>query len=87
VRPAEPAFRSVRIAPALGPLRRAEGRVAHPAGDIELALVAAGHRIRGTVTLPPGVSGTFEWAGRSQPLREGRQQVVLERSASPAGPR
>ena len=37
VRPAAPGFRSVRIAPTLGPLKRAEGRIPHPLGDIEIA--------------------------------------------------
>jgi hypothetical protein len=29
------------------------------------------------VTLPPGVSGTFEWDGRAVPLRPGTQDVAL----------
>ena len=40
VRPAEPGFRSVRIAPHLGPLQRAEGRVPHPKGEIVVRLCA-----------------------------------------------
>jgi alpha-L-rhamnosidase len=81
VRPAEPAFRSVRIAPALGPLRRIQGRVVHPAGDIEVELTRGGRdRLQGAVTLPAGVGGTLEWGGRSFPLHEGRQQIVLERA-------
>ena len=38
VRPAEPGFKSVRIAPNLGPLRRVEGRVPHPRGEIVVRL-------------------------------------------------
>ena len=38
----EPGFRSVRIAPSLGPLKRAEGRIPHPRGDIEVRLVRSG---------------------------------------------
>jgi hypothetical protein len=31
--------------------------------------------VRGVVTLPAGVSGTFEWAGKRVPLHAGRQDV------------
>jgi hypothetical protein len=78
VRPASPGFRTVRIAPALGPLRRAEGRIAHPRGDIDVSLerVGAGG-LHAVVTLPEGVTGTFEWAGKRVPLRAGRQEIRL----------
>src|SRR5205085_11912595 len=59
VRPASRGFRTVTVAPALGPLRRAEGRVPHPAGDIDVTLDRVGARgVRARVTLPPGVTGT-----------------------------
>ncbi len=76
VRPAEPGFRSVHIAPALGPLRRAEGRVAHPAGDVVVRLERdeeAG--LLGEVTLPPGLTGVFEWRGRQLRLGPGPSVV------------
>jgi alpha-L-rhamnosidase len=80
VRSAEPAFRSVRIAPAPGPLRRIQGRVVHPAGDVEVKLTRGGRdRLQGSVTLPAGMGGVLEWGGRSFPLHERRQQIVLER--------
>ena len=83
VRPAEPGFRSVRIEPHLGPLARAEGRVPHPRGDIEVRLTRSGAvGVRGEVVLPPGLSGSFEWAGRRLALRPGRQEVALESAAS-----
>jgi alpha-L-rhamnosidase len=74
VRPAEPGFRSVRIAPRLGPLRRAEGRIPHPRGDIEVRLVRTGEKgLRAEVTLPTGLHGEFEWDGRRRTLAPGRQ--------------
>jgi alpha-L-rhamnosidase len=76
VRPASSGFRTVRIAPALGPLRTASGRVPHPRGDIEVSFTRAGASgLNGEVNLPAGLSGTIEWQGRSIPLREGRQPV------------
>src|SRR5205823_7086189 len=77
VRPSSPGFRTVLIAPALGPLRRAEGRVPHPAGDVDVALTRVGARgLRAAVTLPAGVTGTFEWNGRRLPLHAGRQELT-----------
>jgi hypothetical protein len=76
VRPAGPGFRSVRIAPHLGPLQRAEGRIPHPLGDIEVRLVRSGARgVQAEVTLPAGLTGVFEWEGAEKPLRAGRQTI------------
>jgi alpha-L-rhamnosidase len=79
VRPSSPGFRTVRIAPALGPLRRAEGRVPHPLGDIEVKLVREGERsLNAEVTLPRGLAGTFEWQGQRRQLHEGPQTIRFE---------
>jgi hypothetical protein len=40
--PAAPSFRLVRVAPHLGPLQHAEGRVPHPYGPIDVELVRRG---------------------------------------------
>ena len=77
IRPAESGFRSVSITPQLGSLRHAEGTVPHPYGDIDVALVRDGDTgLTATVTLPPGLSGTFQWRGVQRPIQSGRQ--VLE---------
>ncbi|HMG70181.1 MAG TPA: alpha-L-rhamnosidase C-terminal domain-containing protein [Gemmatimonadaceae bacterium] len=79
VRPSSPGFHTVRIAPALGPLRHAEGRVPHPLGDIDVKLAREGERgLRAEITLPRGLSGNFEWQGQRRPLREGRQVLRFE---------
>ncbi|MEO8560787.1 MAG: alpha-L-rhamnosidase C-terminal domain-containing protein [bacterium] len=76
IRPASPGFRTVLIAPALGPLNHAEGSVPHPAGAIDITLDRVGARgVRGEITLPAGVTGRFEWNGHIVPLRSGRQPV------------
>jgi hypothetical protein len=79
VRPAAPGFREVRIAPHLGPLGRAAGRLPHPDGDIAVELVRGDERsLTATVTLPPGLEGVFEWMGSQIPLTGGRQTITLE---------
>jgi hypothetical protein len=76
VRPASPGFRTVRITPALGVLRRADGRVAHPRGDIDVAVERVGASgLTATVTMPAGVTGEIVWAGKRVALRGGRQTV------------
>ncbi len=78
VRTSSPGFRTVSIAPALGPLRRAEGRVPHPSGEIDVRLVREGQRgLRAEVTLPRGLSGVLEWRGQRRQLRPGRQIIQL----------
>ncbi len=76
VRPASPGFRTVRIAPAPGTLRHVEGRVAHPAGDIDVDVTRVGASgVRALVTLPRGVTGTFVWRGRTWALHGGAQRL------------
>jgi hypothetical protein len=78
IRPDTPGFKSVRIAPSLGPLQKAEGRLPHPAGDIDVRLERSGAQgLRGEVTLPAGLSGEFEWKGRKVQLQPGRQEISL----------
>jgi len=78
VRPNAAGFRSVLIEPHLGALTRAEGRVPHPRGDIDVSLTRVGTGgIRAVVTLPTGVSGTIVWRGRRTALHEGRQELTL----------
>lgn len=79
VRPSSSGFRTVHIAPALGPLRRAEGRVPHPLGDIDVRLQREGERgLRAEVILPRELSGLLEWRGQRRQLREGRQIIRFE---------
>jgi hypothetical protein len=76
IRPAEPGFRSVAIAPALGPLRRASGKVPHPNGIISVQLQRVGSSgVRGWVDLPRDTPGTFTWNDVSMPLKPGRNEV------------
>jgi hypothetical protein len=57
-------------------LQRAEGRVPHPSGaiDVELTRTTNGG-LRGVVTLPRGLNGVFVWGGKESALRPGRQTV------------
>ncbi|MGH7638635.1 MAG: alpha-L-rhamnosidase C-terminal domain-containing protein, partial [Gemmatimonadaceae bacterium] len=76
VRSASPGFREITITPAPGPLRRAEGRVPHPNGDIVVVLERRGTTgLIAHVTLPPGLSAMFDWRGERRPLHSGTQTL------------
>ncbi len=76
--PASPHFDAVTIAPNLGKLTTVEGKVPHPKGMIEVSLKKGDDgSISGTVTLPEGVQGKFEWNRKSIPLNSGSQEISL----------
>ena len=75
VTPAAPFFRAVRVAPCPGGLRKIVSKTPHPRGLVELDLSFAGDKVQGSVTLPPGVPGTFVWRGHETPLNPGRNAV------------
>ncbi len=75
IRPASWGFRTVRISPDLGALEWASGSLAHPLGDIEVELHQENDKLRGIITLPQGLKGSFACAGTLIPLRSGRQEV------------
>ena len=76
VRPAAPFFGAVRIAPCPGPLRFLRTRTPTPHGVVALDLAFDGARVRGTVTLPDGLPGTFSWQGRDTALHAGTNDIV-----------
>jgi hypothetical protein len=78
IEPAEPGFKSVKIEPHLGPLTWVEGKMPHPLGQISVRLERNGKTgIKGSITLPPGLTGRFLWNGKSVTLKPGPQTVAL----------
>jgi hypothetical protein len=76
IRPAEPGFRSVVIAPNLGPLQRAEGKMPHPLGEIDVSLKRVGpDGIHARISLPDGLQGIFEWKSETFQLNSGAQEI------------
>lgn len=77
VTPVEPGFRRVRVAPQPGPLPWLRARVTHPRGEIAVDLEFDGNGgASGTVTLPEGVNGTWQWNGQVQPLQGGANRIA-----------
>jgi hypothetical protein len=75
IRPSSPGFQTVVIAPHLGTLTSLSARMAHPAGDIVVRYDKAGETWAFEVDLPPGVSGTFLWKGRTTALSGGPNRL------------
>jgi alpha-L-rhamnosidase len=72
VRPAGWGFRRVEIAPLLGRLEHASGRLVHPAGgEIAVEVERKGDALRGRVSLPPGVTGTLRLSSGARPIAAG----------------
>ena len=78
IEPASPGFQSVRIAPQLGPLEWVKGSMPHPLGEMVVELHREGASgVRGSVTLPAGLSGEFAWNGAKVALHGGAQAIQL----------
>jgi hypothetical protein len=78
ITPASHGFRTVRIEPQLGSLRWARGTLPHPDGPLSVDFRrGAKGQLVGTVTLPPGVTGTLRWNGKEMHLKGGPQRVKM----------
>lgn len=78
ITPAAPGFRKVQIKPQLGTLQQASGRMPHPDGEIQVDLERRGEQgVQATITLAPGLTGTFIWNNTTRPLKAGRQVINL----------
>ena len=72
IRPAAWGFRQVEIAPMLGRLEHASGRLVHPAGgEIVVDVEQEGGAIHGRVALPPGLTGALRLPSGPRPLAAG----------------
>jgi len=76
IKPASPGFEAVRIAPDLNGLGEISTEMPHHKGNIQLELKESKNgKLKGRVTLPPGLSGTFAWKGQELPLQPGENKV------------
>ena len=77
IAPGSPEFKTVRITPHLGPLDHAEATMPTPHGVVSVQYKKTAGEWTATVTLPDGLPGDIDWAGRIIPLHSGEQQVKL----------
>ena len=79
IRPLSPGFASVLVAPHPSSLTEINARMPHPGGDIvEHAKLEQGGWVF-DITLPPGLAGTFAWAGTKTALAPGANHLDFRR--------
>lgn len=73
-----PGFDKVLLSPHLGPLKKVQGRMPHPKGEISVSYaVNPAGRLTAKINLPTGVSGRLVWKGQQKPLKAGYQLLTL----------
>jgi hypothetical protein len=77
IRPASPGFRTVTVEPNLGQLKHIVATMPHPNGEIKVEYTKKNTAVDATISLPPGISGSLLWQGKSYPVHEGPQNVEL----------
>jgi hypothetical protein len=76
IRPASLGFRTVLIRPALAGLTELVATMPHPRGPLTVELRAPpGGPATARIVLPPGVTGQFEWLGRTLALAAGENRL------------
>jgi alpha-L-rhamnosidase len=75
IEPASPGFKTVRIAPHLGPLASLTATFPHPDGMIQVEYGRTGKSLDAKITLPAGLSGTFVSHGKSWQLHPGANHI------------
>jgi hypothetical protein len=87
IEPAAPGFKTVRIAPHLGPLPSLTATFPHPQGEIKVDYsmtppqpdpnMKGGVAFHADITLPGTLTGTFEYNGVSRPLKPGQNHIAI----------
>ena len=72
-----PGFSKVRVQPHPGSLINIKGEMPHPKGKISAEYVKKNNRWSATIELPAGLSGSLIWAGKSYPLKPGKNTYTL----------
>jgi len=75
ITPAAPGFEVIRIAPQLQQVEHLQCTMPHPNGLIKIDLQHKKGKIKGSISLPPGTTGTLHWNDKQLRLREGEQEV------------
>lgn len=75
ITPEDIGFSKIRVKPNLGTLSFIEGTYPHPTGNINFRFEKKGKKLRGTLELPEGLSGTCEINGKTIALKPGKQFV------------
>lgn len=78
IKPAEIGFNTVKIRPHLGELKNISASMPHLKGLIKVKYKVTKLELSAEITLPKGVSGTFEYKSSSQVLKEGENLLKIK---------
>jgi hypothetical protein len=72
-----PGFNKIRIKPHLGTLKKAEGVMPHPKGEIKVSYsVNTQGKCNAAISIPGGTSGVFVWKGKEYLLKNGETKLA-----------
>jgi len=75
VKPAADGYGRVLVAPQPGALKCVKAAAPTPKGIVCVDFVFSGTNVTGSVVLPPGLAGDFEWQGVRRPLKPGMNEL------------
>jgi hypothetical protein len=72
-----PGFTKIRIAPHPGTLKKMDGAIPHPKGEIKVSyLINAQGKFNAVISIPKGTSGVFVWKGKNYVLKSGESKFA-----------
>jgi alpha-L-rhamnosidase len=77
IQPASLGFKTVLIAPHLGPLHTLTASYPHPDGPIDVQYTRENGKLHATIHLPQGLHGTFRWQDHSYPIPNGTLNLTI----------
>jgi alpha-L-rhamnosidase len=75
IKPADIGFNSVKIAPHPGDLTNIQASIPHPKGKIQVDYKVKNGKIKGTIVLPEGVSGEWNYGEETMVLYPGENMI------------
>lgn len=75
IMPADIGFNQVNITPHPGPLTSINATMPHPKGSIEISYKIKKGKLKGYVVLPDGLSGAWNYDGKTMPLIAGKNSI------------
>ena len=72
-----PGFSRIKVQPHPGTLTNIKSEMPHPMGKISAEYLKKNDRWSFTLDLPAGLTGSLVWAGKSYPLKPGKNMFTL----------
>ena len=77
IKPADIGFKTVKVEPHLGDLKKIKADMPHPTGRIKVEYQLTKKGLQTLIVLPQGMSGSFRFKGTEKKLTEGENRFIL----------